>query len=60
MKKEICDHAAALDTDNWRFRVIPQERLCKQKTIRWSVLEQGAFEYEHLRQRIVAAVAGLK
>ena len=59
VEKNVSDHAAALNTDNWRFRVIRQERLRRlrdQKTIAWSSLERlpsGAFGYDQLRQRIV-------
>ena len=64
VRKNVSGHAAALNTDNWRFRVIRQERFrCDQKTIAWSSLNQFAPErvrYEHLRQRIVATVAASK
>lgn len=55
VKKEICDHAAVLNTDNWRFRVVEGKQLCDRKTITWSDLRQFVPEcvrYEHLRQRI--------
>ena len=59
VEKKTCEHVVVLNTDNWRFRVIPQERLRRlrdQKTIAWSSLERlpsGAFGYDQLRQRIV-------
>lgn len=52
VEKNISEHAAALNTDNWRFRVIPKEELPDRETIRWSRLERPPFRYEHLRQRI--------
>ena len=61
VKKEICDHAAALNTDNWRFRVVEGKKLCDRKTITWSGLSQFAPEcvrYEHLRQRIEQGYQG--
>ena len=53
VEKSICEHAAALNTDNWRFRVVPEEELPDQETIAWSQLGREAFGYEQLRQRIV-------
>ena len=52
VEKNISEHAAALNTDNWRFRVVPKEELPDQETIRWSRLERPPIGYEHLRQRI--------
>ena len=53
VEKKVRDQAAVLNTDKWRFRVVPKEELPDQETITWSRLEQGEFGYEHLRQRIV-------
>ena len=52
VEKDISEHAAVLNTNNWRFRVIPKEELPDQQTIRWSRLERPPFGYQHLRQRI--------
>lgn len=60
VEESICEHAAVLNTDNWRFRVVSKELLDQeflgQKTIPWNRLEQGAFGYGHLRERIVEEV----
>ena len=57
VEKNVSEHAAVLNTDNWRFRIMPQDQLPPaQKSIAWSRLEEGAFGYEYLRQRIVEEV----
>lgn len=61
----IHEHTAALDTDNWRFRVVPSADLPDQRTIAWTRLSQVAGEpcgFVDLRCRIeaVAARGGLR
>ena len=61
VEQTVCEHAAALNTDNWRFRVIEGKQLCDRKTIAWDGLKQFAPKcvgYEDLRQRIEQAHRG--
>lgn len=56
----VDEHTAALDTNNWLFRVVPSADLPDQGTIAWSRLSQVAGEpvgYGDLRRRIEAVAA---
>ena len=51
-------HAAAVNVDDWRFRVVPGSELPGQKTIGWNRL--GAFRtcgYSHLAQEVESVAA---